>query len=133
MKSCSTNGECMVWSRATTASRVRVLFLASLVMVCWLACSPTSTHAQGISYLYDDLGRLIAVVSPGTGTAVYAYDAVGNLLSITRSAATAVLIVDFTPKQGTVGTTVTITGVGFSATPAQNTVRFNGTLATVSA
>src|SRR5436189_218266 len=27
---------------------------------------------------------------------------------------------------------VTIAGIGFSATPAQNTVRFNGTLATVS-
>jgi YD repeat-containing protein len=108
------------------------LFLASLFMVCWLACSPRFVQAQGVSYLYDDLGRLIAVVSPGVGTAVYAYDAVGNLLSITRYAATAVLIVDFTPKQGPVGTTVTIAGIGFSATPAQNTVRFNGTLATVS-
>ncbi len=102
-------------------------------MVCWLACSTRFVQAQGVSYLYDDLGRLIAVVSPGVGTAVYAYDAVGNLLSITRYAATAVLIVDFTPKQGPVGTTVTIAGIGFSATPAQNTVRFNGTLATVSA
>ena len=102
-------------------------------MVCWLACSTRFVQAQGVSYLYDDLGRLIAVVSPGVGTAVYAYDAVGNLLSITRYAATAVLIVDFTPKQGPVGTTVTIAGIGFSATPAQNTVRFNGTPATVSA
>jgi YD repeat-containing protein len=120
-------------SRVTTASRVRILFLASLFMVCWLACSPRFVQAQGVSYLYDDLGRLIAVVSPGVGTAVYAYDAIGNLLSITRYAATAVLIVDFTPKQGPVGTTVTIAGIGFSVTPAQNTVRFNGTLATVSA
>jgi YD repeat-containing protein len=109
------------------------LFFASLFMVCWLACSPRFAQAQGVSYLYDDLGRLIAVVSPGVGIAVYAYDAVGNLLSITRYAATAVVIVDFTPKQGPVGTTVTIAGIGFSATPAQNTVRFNGTLATVSA
>jgi YD repeat-containing protein len=109
------------------------LFFASLFMVCWLACSPRFAQAQGVSYLYDDLGRLIAVVSPGVGTAVYAYDAVGNLLSITRYAATAVVIVDFTPKQGSVGTPVTIAGIGFSATPAQNTVRFNGTLATVSA
>jgi YD repeat-containing protein len=120
-------------SRVTPASRVRVLSLASLFMVCWLACSPRFVQAQGVSYLYDDLGRLIAVVSPGVGTAVYAYDAVGNLLSITRYAATAVLIVDFTPRQGPVGTTVTIAGLGFSVTPAQNTVRFNGTLATVSA
>src|SRR5262249_18129437 len=58
---------------------------------------------------------------------------VGNLLSITRYAATAVLIVDFSPGQGPVGTTVTISGVGFSATASQNTVRFSGTQATVSA
>ena len=102
-------------------------------MACWLAVSAVFAQAQGISYLYDDLGRLIAVVSPGTGTAVYAYDAVGNLLSITRYAATAVLIVDFAPKEGPVGTSVTIAGVGFSATPGQNTVRFNGTQAIVSA
>ena len=115
------------------ATRVRVLFLASLLIVCRLACSPASAQAQGISYLYDELGRLIAVVSPGTGTAVYAYDVVGNLLSITRYAATAVLIVDFAPKRGPVGATVTIVGAGFSATPGQNAVRFNGTQATVSA
>src|SRR5215470_9631369 len=119
----------MVWSRATLASRVSVLFLAS----CLLVCSAVSTHAQSLTYLYDDTGRLIAVVSPGTGTAVYAYDAVGNLLTITRYAASAVLIIDFTPKQGPVGTTVTISGIGFSTTPSQNTVRFNGTQATVSA
>jgi len=115
------------------AFRVRVLLLASVLMLGWLACAPSSAQAQGISYLYDDAGRLIAVVSPGVGTAVYACDAVGNLLSITRYAASAVLIIDFTPKQGPVGTTVTIAGIGFSATPSQNTVRFNGTLATVSA
>ncbi len=115
------------------ATRVGVLLLASLLIVCRLACSPASAYAQGISYLYDELGRLIAVVSPGIGSAVYTYDVVGNLLSITRYAATAVLIVDFIPKQGPVGTTVTIDGVGFSATPGQNAVRFNGTQATVSA
>jgi len=115
------------------ATRVRFLFLASFLIVCRLACSPASAHAQGISYHYDELGRLIALVSPGIGTAVYRYDVVGNLLSITRYAATAVLIVDFTPKQGPVGTTVTIVGVGFSATQGQNAVRFNGTQATVSA
>jgi YD repeat-containing protein len=115
------------------ATRVRFLLAVSLLLVCRLACAPAPAQAQGISFLYDELGRLIAVVSPGSGTAVYTYDAVGNLLSITRHAAAAVLIVDFSPKQGPVGTTVTIAGAGFSATPAQNAVRFNGTPATVSA
>src|SRR5262245_7894518 len=116
-----------------TLSRISIPILAALVLVGWLAGPPTFARAQGISYLYDAVGRLIAVVAPGTGSAVYAYDAVGNLLSITRYAATAVLIVDFSPGQGPVGSTVTISGVGFSATPSQNTVRFNGTQARVSA
>ena len=123
----------MVCENRRSTPRASVLSLVSLLLVCWLACFVASAYAQGITYLYDDAGRLIAVVSPATGTAVYVYDAVGNLLSITRYAATAVLIVDFTPKQGPVGTTVTIAGIGFSAIPSQNTVRFNGTQATVSA
>src|SRR5215470_12374094 len=114
-----------------TLSRISIPILVSLVLVGWLAGPPPSACAQGISYLYDAAGRLIGVVVPGTGTAVYAYDAVGNLLSVTRYAATAVLIVDFSPGQGPVGTTVTISGVGFSATASQNTVRFNGTPVTV--
>src|SRR5499433_1999198 len=97
-----------------TLSRISIPILVSLVLVGWPAGPPTSARAQGISYLYDAAGRLIAVVVPGTGTAVYAYDPVGNLLSITRYAATAVLIVDFSPGQGPVGSTVTISGVGLA-------------------
>ena len=107
------------------APRVSVLLLAWLFMVCWLACSPAPAQAQGISYLYDDLGRLIAVVSPGVGTAVYAYDVVGNLMSVTRYGATAVVLVDFTPKQGPIGATVTIGGAG---TSSHSTVISAGTL-----
>lgn len=40
-------------------------------------------------------------------------------------------ITSFTPASGPVGTSVTITGTNFSTTPANNTVRFNGMLATV--
>ncbi|HAS43237.1 MAG TPA: hypothetical protein DCS93_22345 [Microscillaceae bacterium] len=42
-------------------------------------------------------------------------------------------ISSFSPTQATIGTTVTITGAGFSTTPANNLVKFNGTTATVSA
>jgi gliding motility-associated-like protein len=42
-------------------------------------------------------------------------------------------ITSFTPTFGSVGTTVTITGVNFSATPANNTVMFNGVTAVVTA
>ncbi len=40
---------------------------------------------------------------------------------------------NFSPTSGIVGATVTITGTNFDATPANNTVKFNGTAATVTA
>jgi len=84
-----------------------------------------------ISYVYDSLGRLIAVINPAGDTAVYNYDAVGNVLSIDRRSSSTASIVEFSPKSGPVGTTVTIHGTAFSITPNQNTVTFNGTAATV--
>jgi YD repeat-containing protein len=38
-----------------------------------------------VQYFYDDLGRLTKVIDPSGNVATYSYDAVGNLLSITRS------------------------------------------------
>ncbi len=82
--------------------------------------------------MYDDFGRLLAVVDGTAGqAAIYQYDAAGNLLGITNQAASVVSILNFTPESGPVGTTVTISGTGFSATANQNTVKFNGTTATV--
>ena len=83
------------------------------------------------TYIYDDLGRLRAVVDPGGDTAVYSYDAVGNLLSISRQGSSLLSIIEFTPKSGPVGTTVNLFGTGFSTTPANNTVKFNGVTAAV--
>ncbi len=42
-------------------------------------------------------------------------------------------ITGFSPMSGTTGTAVTITGMGFSTTPANNAVTFNGTTALVTA
>lgn len=83
-----------------------------------------------VRYIYDSLGRLKATVGP-IDTIVYDYDAVGNLLSIARQSSSQVSIIQFTPGSGPLGTTVTISGTGFSATPSQNTVTFNGVAATV--
>lgn len=85
-----------------------------------------------IRYVYDELGRLVGVIDSSGDAAVYHYDAVGNLLSISRSTATQVNVIDFTPDAGPIGQPVTIYGTGFSATANQNTVTFNGTSATVS-
>jgi len=35
-----------------------------------------------VNYLYDDLGRLAGVVDSQGNAAVYTYDAIGNILSI---------------------------------------------------
>jgi YD repeat-containing protein len=84
-----------------------------------------------VQYVYDALGRLVAVVDTTGDTATYTYDAVGNVLAISRYGSSQVSILAFIPGSGPVGTTVTIQGTGFSATPAQDTVTFNGTAATM--
>lgn len=62
----------------------------------------------------------------------YVYDEVGNMLEIKRSTVTGLAIFDFNPKQGPVGTPVTIQGQEFSPTPSENTVAFNGVTAPIS-
>src|SRR4030095_9705912 len=107
---------------------------AALLLLVFLFAAPAI--AGTITYVYDALGRLVAVIDdPGASNevAIYRYDAVGNLLSIDLQSAGAVAIIEFTPRQGPTDTVVTIYGTGFSATPASNTVQFNGTSATVTA
>ncbi|HEU5132941.1 MAG TPA: IPT/TIG domain-containing protein, partial [Pyrinomonadaceae bacterium] len=87
--------------------------------------------AGDINYIYDESGRLISMVT-ATETVTYTYDAAGNLLATTRTNSNLPSIIEFTPNSGTIGTSVTIYGTGFSSTPSQNTVKFNGTTATVS-
>ena len=72
-----------------------------------------SAQAQEIRYVYDELGRLIAVMDEQGRTAIYEYDEVGNLLAIRRSDATGpVAITFFNPTEGPIGTRVEIFGIG---------------------
>ncbi|HEY2115199.1 MAG TPA: carboxypeptidase regulatory-like domain-containing protein, partial [Candidatus Angelobacter sp.] len=87
--------------------------------------------ANPIKYVYDELGRLLAVVDPSGDTATYKYDAMGNILFITRANSSQLSIISFTPQKGTVGSSVTINGTGFGATAGQNSVSFNGVSATI--
>jgi YD repeat-containing protein len=96
-----------------------------------LALVGAASPAADISYVYDDAGRLRAVIDPATNTAVYAYDAVGNLTGITQQSSSTLALFQFTPSASPIGSTITLYGTGFSATPASNTVKFNGTTATV--
>jgi YD repeat-containing protein len=85
----------------------------------------------GIVYIYDELQRLKSVIDPVGEAATYGYDAVGNLLSIARNTSSQTSIIDFNPNNGPIGNTVSIYGTGYSATPSQNSVTFNGVAATV--
>ena len=109
----------------------RLAGFSALALMGILLTGPAPVFATDISYVYDNLGRVLAVIDPATDTAVYVYDAVGNLTGITRQTSSTLAIFQFTPSSGPVGTAVTIYGTGFSATPASNTVQFNGTTATV--
>jgi YD repeat-containing protein len=90
-----------------------------------------------VQYFYDDLGRLTGVVDQNGNAATYHYDAVGNLLSISRTTVPAnngLAILNFNPQRGPAGVSVTIQGQGFSTTPSADIVQFNGaTNATVTA
>lgn len=59
--------------------------------------------AVPITYLYDELGRLISVIDKDGNAATYSYDAVGNLLSISRQAPSTVSIIHFNPTGAGVG------------------------------
>jgi YD repeat-containing protein len=96
-----------------------------------LFLSDVIAQADEVRYLYDDLGRLAAEIDAQGNAAIYTYDAVGNLLSITRRTMGQVAILGITPSRGTPGTIVTITGIGFSATPAENQVSFGGGVAAI--
>src|SRR5690242_18708130 len=69
-------------------------------------------------YTYDENNELIGAQDSTGNTVTYSYDAVGNLVRITRSSAAAgsVSILSMTPTQGAVGATVDIQGQGFSST-----------------
>lgn len=108
-------------------------FLLTILLFLFCLQAWPQTPANTTVYLYDEIGRLKAVITPSGEAAVYNYDAAGNIMSITRQLSTTVSIIEFTPDKGPVGTAVTIFGTGFSLTPAQNSVSFNGVAATVTA
>src|SRR4029434_2598837 len=107
--------------------------LALGVLVGWILLGLTNgTASADITYVYDRIGRLIGVVDPDRDTAVYHYDAGGNLTSISRQSSALRSIIELSGSAGTAGTVVTIFGTGFDATPGGNTVTFNSTAAAIS-
>ena len=61
----------------------------------------------------------------------YSYDAAGNVVTIQRLNPAPITLTGFVPATGPMGAVIAITGTGFSATPANNAVAFNGVAAVV--
>src|SRR5260370_9340381 len=133
MAECGAGIECGLMESSMMRKRTLtgLIFLLSL----GFAAPLWAQSCASVQYVYDALGRLTTVVDPSGNVATYNYDAVGNLLSITRttSSPSALAIFGFSPSQGSIGQTVAIQGQNFSTTPSANTVKFNGTTATVTA
>jgi len=72
--------------------------------------NPVLSTADQAQYIYDDLGRLVQVIDGQGNIATYQYDAVGNLLSITRNTGSvgASTITAFTPNTGQAGAKVSV-------------------------
>ena len=94
--------------------------------------TPARPSGKRLQNIYDELGWLKAVVDSSGNAAIYSYDAAGNIAAIARPAA-GLAVIQVTPNSGAVGATVTVYGTGFSSAPANDSVSFNGTAATVTA
>jgi len=75
----------------------------------------------------------VTAAHAATNVVLYTYDAAGNIVAMQRSDPVAIAVFGFTPASGAVGTTVTVSGTGFSATATANAVNFGGVPATVTA
>jgi len=91
-----------------------------------------AAHASNIVYAYDALGRLIQASNLDAGQAVlYGYDGVGNISSQQVVSLATLAVSGFSAGQGAPGSQLIIDGTGFSTTPGDNVVLFNGVPATV--
>lgn len=115
-----------------TASNKKLLaVLIYLVTGLYSICFIQADQAQ---YLYDDQGRLTSVSDSTGATAVYNYDAVGNLLAIDRLTppGSGIGIYLVNPITGPTTEICRVQGYGFDPVPSNNVVKFNGVAATVS-
>lgn len=106
--------------------------VAALVfaVACLLAPAAVSARQGGSTqYVYDDNGRLQAVILPSGEAAVYEYDAAGNVTAIRRLTADTLSILTFSPREGIAGDLVSFVGTGFGA--GVTGVSFNGAAAQV--
>jgi YD repeat-containing protein len=108
-------------------SRVLSVLTCVLLLSVW---APPFTVVDQAQYIYDNLGRLSQVIDGQGNVATYQYDAVGNLLSITRNTGGvgAPTITAFTPNTGNAGASVNVSLTGTNLTGASLTTTNPGIL-----
>ena len=103
----------MTRSRRRVVRSISVALLVPLIAIGLPApTASAATSSSPITYVYDAIGRLQAVIDPTGATpaaAKYTYDINGNLLSIGRTNPTGLTLIDFHGKTGATGEAVTIT------------------------
>src|SRR3569832_952988 len=112
--------------------RKKLPIVSTFVMAVVLLMAPFSLLAQQggtTRYVYDDNGRLRAVILPTGEVAVYEYDGAGNITAIRRPGANTIEFLSFFPHEGGAGDLVTILGSGIG--PGFLSVTFNGVTANV--
>ena len=122
----------MSLSATTTATTRRSASLLAVVLLL-LVHAPAQAQGTSFSYTYDPTGQLTAAID-STGTRIrYVYDPAGNPLAIERTEGfdVSLNIFSFAPKQGGIGTRLTLQGIGFAAAPGDNQVSFNAEAAVV--
>lgn len=111
--------------------RNRIIGAITALTLVVVLTSPGARGQQGgtTRFVYDDNGRLTAVISPNGEAAVYDYDAAGNFTAIRRISADTLTLLAFFPHEGGAGDEVTFVGTGFNA--GVTSVAFNGTSALI--
>lgn len=94
--------------------------LCCVFLIATLAALCTPVYADQAQYIYDDLGCLSQMIDGQGNVATYTYDAVGNLLSITRNTdgVGAPTITALTPNTGNAGASVIVSITGTNLTGA---------------
>jgi hypothetical protein len=124
-------GRLLILSRVASCGLRDLSFIAGLL---WGASWLGPPASADVLHVYDRLNRLRATVdTTANDAAIWTYDPVGNILSITRQAATQTTILEL-PADSVAGECgVRILGIGFSLTPSENVVTVNGVSASVQA
>ncbi|WP_308142811.1 pre-peptidase C-terminal domain-containing protein [Burkholderia pseudomallei] len=109
------------WFRAAVIGLLGLLLLAGCLV-----------HAQSTRYVYDADGRVVAVTANNGTSVQYGYNTLGHASQVSAPLSSGQLaIFSFMPTHGEAGTQVTLQGQGFDSNAANDTVSFNGTVATV--